>query len=241
MRIRLITYNIHKGIGGVDRRYRLERIVWTLAHYEPDIVLLQEVDEGARRSRRDRQVDLLGDALDLGYRAYQPNVTLREGHYGNALLSRYPLKGIHDLDLTVPLKKRRRALMAHCQLRLDDHGRTLLVYNFHLGLARFERRIQMRRFLASTSLARTHEATAIIAAGDVNDGRGMLAKRLLVPSGFQLASGRTKTFPAVRPLRSLDQIFYRGHLTLDRCFPGRLKVARMASDHLPLIADFIVS
>ena len=56
MQFRLVTYNIHKGIGGVDRLYRPERIVETLAHYQPDIVLLQEVDDGVPRSRHHRQV-----------------------------------------------------------------------------------------------------------------------------------------------------------------------------------------
>lgn len=241
MHFRLITYNIHKGIGGIDRRYRLDRIVETLEHYAPDIVLLQEVDEGARRSRRDRQVDLLADALDLRHRAYQPNVKLRQGHYGNALLSRFPLRDVHNLELTVPLKKRRQALAAHCLLKLGNRTRTLLVYNMHLGLAGFERRIQIRRFLSSKTLTRTHHDTAIVVAGDFNDGRGALGKRLLVPSGFILASGRAKTFPALRPWRPLDHVFYRGTLRLHRCFPGRLKVAKMASDHLPLVADFQIS
>ncbi len=65
MQFRLITYNIHRGIGGVDRRYRPERVIAALARCRPDVVLLQEVDEGARHSRRHRQVDLLGDALEL--------------------------------------------------------------------------------------------------------------------------------------------------------------------------------
>ena len=47
MRPRLLTWNIHKGIGGIDRRYRPDRIVEVIRHYEPDVVLLQEVDEGA--------------------------------------------------------------------------------------------------------------------------------------------------------------------------------------------------
>ena len=52
MRFRIVTYNIHKGIGGIDRRYRPERIAETLAHYEPDIVFMQEVDDGVPRSKR---------------------------------------------------------------------------------------------------------------------------------------------------------------------------------------------
>ncbi len=94
MRFQLITYNVHKGIGGVDRRYRPDRIVETLAHYEPDIVFMQEVDDGVPRSRGHRQVDWFGDALGLKHRAYQANVRLRRGHYGNAILSRFPVTDV---------------------------------------------------------------------------------------------------------------------------------------------------
>ena len=64
MRVRALTWNIHKAIGGIDRKYRPDRVIEVIGHYAPDIVFLQEVDEGCRRSRQDRQVDLIGDALD---------------------------------------------------------------------------------------------------------------------------------------------------------------------------------
>jgi endonuclease/exonuclease/phosphatase family metal-dependent hydrolase len=38
--LRVMTYNIHRAIG-VDRRFRPERIVEILRHYDPDVVLLQ--------------------------------------------------------------------------------------------------------------------------------------------------------------------------------------------------------
>ncbi len=48
--MRLLSYNIHKGIGGRDRRYRLERIVDVIESENPDFICLQEVDRhvGAR-------------------------------------------------------------------------------------------------------------------------------------------------------------------------------------------------
>ncbi len=237
MRFRLITYNIHKGIGGVDRRYRLERIVAVLARYEPDVVLLQEVAEGVPRSRRHRQVDLLGDALGLCHRAFQVNVKLRKGVYGNAILSRFPLSDVQDIDLTVPLKKRRRALVAHCRLGFDGHTSRLLIANLHLGLAALERRVQLRRLLRSDVLVHTHRDTAVIVAGDFNDVYGKLGRRLLEPAGFQPAAGRVKTFPAILPLRPLDRIYFRGRLKLVRSFAPRTAMARRASDHLPLVAE----
>jgi endonuclease/exonuclease/phosphatase family metal-dependent hydrolase len=238
MQFRLITYNIHKGIGGVDRKYQPERIAETLQHYQPDILFLQEVDNGVPRSRRHRQVDWLGDAMQMPYRAYQANVTLRQGYYGNAILSRFPLSRIEHIELTVPFKKRRRALAAHCRIKTDNHERTLVLYNVHLGLAGYERMAQLRRLLKTKSLKRTWRNTALVVGGDFNDVWGTLGPRLLQPAGLRPASAPLNTFPAVRPLRPLDRLFYRGRLECVRCFRSHTQVSRYASDHLPLIAEF---
>lgn len=237
MRFRLVTYNMHKGIGGVDRRYRPQRTIEVLRHCEPDVVLLQEVDADVPRSNRDRQVDLFADALGFRHRAFHANVTLREGQYGNAIISRFPLSHVTNIDLSIRLKKRRGALVAQCHLRCEGHARSVYLLNVHLGLAGFERSIQVRRLLGDHVLAGVHRATAVIAAGDFNDPWGSLGKRLLRPAGFELVSGRTKTFPAIRPLRSLDRIYTRGNVDLLRCFASRTRVARHASDHLPVIVD----
>ena len=238
MQFRLLTYNIHKGIGGVDRRYRLERIVDTIAHCQADLVLLQEVDDEVPRSRGHRQVDLLGDALDMPHRAFQANVKLRQGCYGNAILSRFPLYDQRDIELTVPLKKRRRAQAVHCRLPVDGHTRTLLLFNCHLGLAGYERKIQLRRVLECDVLQHAHHETPVVVGGDYNDVWGTLGRQLLEPAGFASVSISTKTFPAFMPMRPLDRIYFRGQLRLDHSFASHTKVARQASDHLPLVADF---
>lgn len=240
MQFRLMTYNIHKGIGGVDRRYRPERIVTTIARYRPDIVLLQEVDDGVPRSRFDRVVDLLGDALDFRHRAFQQNVTLRRGGYGNAILSRFPLSDVSDIDLTIPMKKRRRALVAHCELRWEHHSRSILLFNVHLGLAGFERAMQLRKILSSEALKHTRDSTATIIAGDFNDVWGSLGKAILEPQGFIPALGMTKTFPAILPMRPLDRVYFRGGLKLTHGFASHTRLSKRASDHLPVILDFEV-
>lgn len=240
MRFRLITYNIHKGIGGVDRRYDLHRIVDTLVRYDPDVVFLQEVDDGVPRSRHDRQVELLAEALELPHYVFQRNVSLTQGHYGNAILSRYPLHDPADLDLTVRYKKRRRALIASCIVR-ESRQRTVHLINCHLGLAGFERVVQLKRILGGDALRNLHSDTPVIIGGDFNDVWGTLGKRLLEPAGFEAANKAALTFPAIMPIRSLDKIFYRGALRFDHCFPGRSNVAREASDHLPVVADFNLS
>jgi endonuclease/exonuclease/phosphatase family metal-dependent hydrolase len=238
MQFRLITYNIHKGIGGVDRRYQPERIAETLRHYDADVVFLQEVDNGVPRSRGHRQVDWLGDALDLPHRAYQANVTLKQGYYGNAILSRFPLSHVEHIELTVPFKKRRRALAARCRVKTDHHQRTLVLYNMHLGLAGYERVAQLRRLLRSRSLKRTWRNTALVVGGDLNDVWGNLGQRILEPAGLRPASSPLNTFPAISPLRPLDRLFYRGRLRCTRCFRSHTELSRYASDHLALIAEF---
>ena len=239
MQYRLITYNIHKGIGGVDRQYRPERIIETLATYDADVIFLQEVDEGMPRSRGHRQVDLIGDALQLPYRAFQRNVSKNIGYYGNAILSRHPLERIQSLDLTIPLKKRRGALLAHCVLPGARRQKVQLV-NCHLGLSGIERVVQMRKILLSNTIQDRRDTFPAIVAGDYNDLWGTLGRRVLEPAGFQAGCNAAKTFPAIMPLRSLDRIFYCGELRFDHSFSARGDLARHASDHLPLIADFEV-
>ncbi len=239
MRFRLLTYNIHKGIGGLDRRYDLARIAETIRHYQPDVALLQEVDDGAKRSRHDCQVDMLADAIELPHRAYQRNVRLRTiGHYGNAVLSRYPLIDAADFDLTIRFKKRRCAQFFRVHVQAGGRARTVAMANVHLGLAGFERQIQLRRLLACGPLCGMHEQTPLIVAGDFNDVWDNLGKRVMLPAGFHLGSGQVRTFPAAAPLRRLDRVFYRGPIAAIGAFAGHTGLARRASDHLPLIVDF---
>ncbi|TVP98258.1 MAG: endonuclease [Planctomycetaceae bacterium] len=241
MAFRLLTYNIHKGIGGVDRRYDLGRVTETIGHYEPDFVFLQEVDDGVPRSRFERQVDAIADAIGMAHRAFQANVKLTRGHYGNAILSRHPLRHLWDIDLSIPLKKRRRALIAKAHVRIDGHDRSVVLSNLHLGLAGFERALQLRRLLASDPLRHVRRDTPVLIGGDLNDVWGSLGKKFLAPHGFQCATGKSRTFPAFRPVRSLDAIYFRGGVGLESAFVGHTAVAKQASDHLPLVADFTIS
>ena len=234
MKLRVLCWNIHKGIGGVDRRYRPERTVELIAHYGPDIALLQEVDENVKRSEFHRQVDILGEALAMRHRGYGPNVKVARGRYGNAILSRWPLTDVKNIDLTIKPKKKRGALYAKCRVRRGKRTRTVVFFNMHLGLAGFERKIQLRRLISRFDF---HGTTPIILGGDFNDVWGTLGKKILEPVGFRRAGRLMNTFPAYLPTRPLDGIHVRGDVDVRKCFRSRMKLARAASDHLPLIAD----
>ncbi len=240
MKLRVVTWNIHKCIGGLDRRYDLARTVATLSHYAPDVALLQEVDAGARRSNGDQQVELIADALELPHRAWYPNVDVRGGgNYGNAILSRFPLDEVRNIDLTVAAKKRRSVLHAIARVHHDGHDRTLHLYNMHLGLAQYERRIQLATFLDSHPFQGLHHDTPVIVGGDLNDVWGNLGA-LLTPAGFRGAAHRPRTFPAWGPLRALDSLYVRGTMRLLDLTRGETALAKRASDHRPLIADLVI-
>ena len=115
--------------------------------------------------------------------------------------------------------------------------RTLVLYNLHLGLAGFERAIQMRRFFKSDPFASLHARTPILLGGDFNDLWGTLGKRFLEPKGFRRAGRLVATYPAFLPLRPLDGLHVRGDIHAGRSFRSRMGLAREASDHLPLISD----
>ncbi len=237
MKLRVLSYNIHKCIGGVDRRYEPDRIAEVIRKQDPDVLLLQEVDAGVKRSNGDRQTELLGEMVGMRHHTWFPNVDVGGGgHYGNAILSKYPLIESSNIDLTIRFKKARSVLHGVIRVRHDDVDRTVHVFNMHLGLARFERRIQLRKFLDCHPFANLHHETPIVVGGDLNDVYGGLGE-LLRPAGFRGTERRPLTFPAWGPVRPLDAIFVRGcvdFLKLARC---ESDLARKASDHRPLIAD----
>jgi endonuclease/exonuclease/phosphatase family metal-dependent hydrolase len=233
--MRLLTYNIHKGIGGRDRRYRLQRIIDVIERENPDLLCLQEVDRGARRSRFHDQPNLLGDCLCSAGVLFQLNVRLKRGGYGNLLLSRWPISERHQISLRLRGKKARGAQLAV----VDTPEGALHLVNWHLGLGEKERHWQVRHLLSHYLFRRHHHLPTMI-AGDTNDWRNTLAEGPFAEHGFRHLTtpiSRYRTFPAYLPVGSLDKAFYRGPIQVRRARPIRTKLTRSASDHLPLLID----
>jgi endonuclease/exonuclease/phosphatase family metal-dependent hydrolase len=236
MRFSVVTWNIHKGIGGVDRRYRIDRVVAVLSAIGADVALLQEVTDGLPRAKFHDQAELLAEALDLHHVAFSPQHRFEIGGYGNAILSRFPLHDVHHLDLTIGTRKRRGAVCAHARLSVGSHTRSVALYNMHLGLAGSERGLQLERFLKSDPVTRIHKSTPAVIGGDLNDLWGSLGPRFLAPAGFSRAGRTVSTFPAALPVRPLDGLFVRGDVKSAHCECPRDALTRSASDHLPLVA-----
>lgn len=234
--MRLLSYNIHKGIGGRDRRYRLGRILDVIERENPDLLCLQEVDRGVRRSRFNDQPALLADALCSAARLFQLNVRLKKGGYGNLLLARWPIIEKHGISLRMRGRKPRGAQLA----LVDTPEGQLQLVNMHLGLAEKERHWQVRHLLGHHLFCHLAYLPTLI-AGDTNDWRNTLAKGPFAEHGFrQITSpiSRYRTFPAYMPVGSLDKAYYRGAIQVRHSRPIGTQLAKAASDHLPLVVDF---
>lgn len=235
--LRILTWNIHKGLGGIDRRYDLARTIEVLGHCDPDIILLQEVAEGVPRLRRERQADLIQHALGM-HAIFYPEHHYHVGCYGNLIASRWPLYDPIHVDLTVGRRKKRGMIQVHVRSQIDLHQRTIVVNAIHLGLLGVERRRQLERIMACSELTHLRSSAPVIIGGDLNDLWGNLGTRYLLPSGFARAGPLMNTFPSALALRPLDGLFFRGQLKLLHAQVVGSKLARTASDHLPVCADF---
>src|SRR5205823_190653 len=138
--VRLVTWNIHGGLGR-DGRRDLGRVAALLQDMKGDVAALQEVGDAHRSNV---ETELADQASWLGRRlgwfvAYGPNLVLRGQPYGNAILSRFPIVHAHNYDLSVPDREPRGCLRADLSL---PGGQSLHLFDLHLGLSGGERRRQ---------------------------------------------------------------------------------------------------
>lgn len=241
LHLRIMSWNIHRAIG-MDRRFRLERVAEVIRHHDPDLVLLQEVDRGVARSRHLWLDHELARLCDYEHHTWAQAHILKEGSYGNATLSRWPIQKRHVLDLRIGWRKRRNCL--YTRLETPGDGYNLHVFNWHLGLSAQERKQQVERVLRSQTLAHRDPDDLVLLGGDTNDWRNLLFEQAgIEAAGFHAWSEHRRrrpirTYPSLpQPLGALDKFFWRG-LSEVKVASSRLKLAREASDHLPLIGEF---
>lgn len=236
-RFRVVTYNIHK-CRGLDRRVRPARIVEVLHELNADIIALQEVLSIEGKRPEDHQARFIADGLGLDYRLGE-NRKLNGGAYGNVILSKLPFASIFNYDLSHRGREPRGCLRTDVKL---SQNRVLHVYNVHLGTSYLERRHQARKLLDTRILRNGDLAGPRIVLGDFNIWIRELASRLL-SEHFSSVDVRfsprwSRTYPGVFPFLRLDRIYFDPFLTLEKSTLCRSSKALIASDHLPIVADF---
>jgi len=241
--LRLMTYNVH-GCSGMDGRVSPRRVALVIRGQMPDIVALQELDLGRRRSRAEDQAQLI--ALELGMHVvFCPTLTRGEEHYGHALLSRWPIEVVKRARLPHDeaswWKEPRSAIWA----RIDVEGQRVNVITTHLGLGPNERVMQVNALLGDEWLGGIPPEEPVVLCGDFNALPGS--------APYKLAASRLRdvqapgpgfrpvgTFSSLQPLVRLDHIFTSAHFERQAVAVVRSDLTRVASDHLPLLADLRV-
>jgi len=230
--VRVCTYNIHRG-RGLDGRTRLERIAGVLAGINADIIALQEVI-GASPLKAGQAAEL-GAALGMGW-VMAPTRHLRTALFGNVVLTRFPVRHHVQYDLTWKTCEHRG--VQRVDVALEDD--TLHFYNVHLGTSLMERRNQAARLATLVHDRRVTGPKIIL--GDFNEwarhlgATDLLAERLQSIDLSQHLS-RRRTYPGFFPILHLDHIYYEGQVEVLKVTLPKDRMAMIASDHLPLVAD----
>lgn len=231
---RVMTYNIHHG-EGMDGQVDLQRIADVIKESRAEIVALQEVDRGTERtSRRDFPAEL---AVLTGMTCvFSNNHHFQGGEYGNAVLTRFPVKQALNHHLRALQPKEQRGLQ---ELVLDLNGRELVLLNTHLDAGRND----VERWSSVEEIeqrVKTHAQRPLLICGDFNaTPESRVARKLaefLEDTWLVAGEGDGFTVPSTAARRRIDYIWMSRHPDLT---PLTATVPKTeASDHLPLVVEF---
>ena len=229
--LRVATYNIHR-CRGLDGRTNPARIAEVIRAIEPDVIALQEVIGAS--SSGPGHAEELGALLGMGW-VMAPTRHLRGSLFGNVVLSRHPIHHHAQYDLSWKTCEPRG-----CQrVDISVGGDTLHLYNVHLGTAILERRHQATRLAGILHDRRVGEPKIVL--GDFNEWLKGLATNVLSERlqsiDLRRHLRRRRTYPGVFPVLHLDHIYYEGTVEVVALDLPRTRLALLASDHLPLVAD----
>jgi endonuclease/exonuclease/phosphatase family metal-dependent hydrolase len=236
--LRVVTYNVHK-CQGLDRRVRPARIASVLREIDADVVALQEVVSHEDREHEHHQARFIAEELGYEFRIGECR-RHKGGAYGNVTLTRLAVERVCNHDITWRGREPRACLRT--DLKLGDDGPPLHLFNVHLGTAFVERRFQGRRLVSEDVLRRPELTGPRVVLGDFNEWTRGLASRLL---SEELESAdvrqhlrRARTYPGALPFLHLDHVYHDPAFRLERLWLHKSLTALVASDHLPLVADF---
>jgi endonuclease/exonuclease/phosphatase family metal-dependent hydrolase len=234
-----MTYNVHGGVGA-DFRLDLVRIARVIESQQVDLCALQELDVERPRSGGHDQPRWLAEKLHMRLEF----CSAREcdgGRYGNAVLSRHPLESVRTACLPRRLDDDEpRSLQ---WVRMNTAGGPLNLLNTHLGLDRRERLIQAAAIMGRDWVVDACATGPTVLCGDFNARPRSLVYRMLTDrlrdAQLVVPHERTplSTFPSLLPVLRIDHVLVSPEVEVRGCSVVRGRLARLASDHLPLIAD----
>ena len=242
--IRVMVYNIHAGkdAAGVDN---LAAVAALVRESNVDLALLQEVDQGTRRSGNTDQPVVL--AARTGFHvAFGSALDYDGGEYGVAILSRWPITA--DTLIHLPVEPpQARAGGSHeprgaLRAVIGSSFGPLTVFTTHIDASGTDHyRLQEARTVATlVSQARSTGSTVLL-GGDMNSTPESAVQQQVRATGLRDAHaecgrGEGLTYPADSAVKRIDYLYLTGSL---RCASAEVLATR-ASDHRPLIVDVII-
>jgi len=228
-RVVLSSYNIHRCYGR-DGAYRPDRIRDVLRQIDADVIALQEVET---LNDEPGLLDYLCENSNWNH-IHGPTLERADGDYGNAILTSLPIRSVRRIDISQNRREPRGAF----QVGLVHRNRHFDLLATHLGLRPAERRAQIRILLKELqkNAGSRNDTTSTVLMGDLNEwflwGRPIrLLHKCFKPSPAPA------TYPARFPLFALDRIWVEPRESLEGVKAVNNALTRIASDHLPLVAE----
>jgi endonuclease/exonuclease/phosphatase family metal-dependent hydrolase len=262
MRVRVVSWNVH-GCVGTDGKWDPERVAAVLRALDPDVAMLQEVGDNRGIHPPIDQATTLADALSM-FCAVGITMPREPFGYGLCTLARHALLETHTYDLSVRGREPRMCL----RVVVGGDELRLVTMNVHLGLGPGERRRQLGVMLEALLADYAVEQVArhrrlpwlwrwqrrdvdklvtlkepLVLAGDFNDFPPGPVSRTLANRLNDVCAGRPqrRTFPSARPLLRLDRVYTSRAVGVVDARVDRSSLARLASDHLPIVAELEVA
>lgn len=242
--LRVATYNVH-GCVGMDRQRSEARIAEVIAELSADVVALQELDLGRRRSAGVDQTRIIAE--QLGWHShFHPAMERGHEHYGNAIISRYELKFCRASRLPGKAPFFCREDRVAIAMDVETNLGTVHIINTHLGLGWRERMLQAELFTTADFQSPAGKDLPLILLGDFNSLSGsrphwIITRHLGDVRKLVHARESTCTFPTRFPALAVDHIFVNTALQPIKVYAHRSPLARVASDHFPLVTDLVLS
>ncbi|MDO8730858.1 MAG: endonuclease/exonuclease/phosphatase family protein [Candidatus Omnitrophota bacterium] len=237
--LRVMTYNVHRCIG-LDGKVSPERIARIIARHEPDIIALQELDVGQQRTHRIDQAERIARLLRMSYQ-FHPVIDLARGRYGNAILSRYPMRLMQAEQLPQLRNLRYLEPRGGLWVTIDIDGVAVQVINCHLSIWPTERFVQAGALAGARWLADPRCQSPVVFCGDLNAMPGSPTYRRLMgavrDSQSALKTPSLRTWSSRYPVSRIDHIFISPDITVSGVTVPWTMLDQIASDHLPLLVQ----
>ncbi len=242
--LRVATYNVH-GCVGTDRQRSEARIADVIAELCADMVGLQELDRGRRRSANVDQAKVIAERLGW-HSHFHPAMQQGDEHYGHAILSRHPLTARRAVELPGSAPFFCRETRSAIGMDVATDFGIVHIINTHLGLGRRERLLQTQLLTSGEWLDVTAGGAPLILLGDFNSRPGSrphqtLSRHLRDVRKLLQPTRPTRTFPTSLPVLAVDHIFVNEALRPLSLSVHRSVLSRVASDHYPLVAELRVT